>query len=176
MKDLMDIPHSSRICGPPDSAIIFPNTLKKAISMRKDPSAINTPSYFGVSSCWIWITIFAIAKSYVTAMLVFCASAAISKDLHMVFATTEWFVGDWFIWGRYHIFHVYFKASEIFAFHPGHNGVSLSGVTLNPNTHDMSNFQVFLETDSTSYCFLRGSSSERNSTVFSLVFSCIAEY
>ena len=84
--------------------LYFPTLLKKAISTWKYPSAINTLSYFGVSSCWICITIFAIGKSHIAAVLVFCASAAISKDLRLVSATTEWFAGDWFIWGRYPIF------------------------------------------------------------------------
>ena len=85
----MDITHSSRIYGPSDSAVIFPNTLRKAISIRKDASVINTPSYFRVSSCLICIAIFVVAKSYVTTVLVFCALAAFFKDLHMVSAKTE---------------------------------------------------------------------------------------
>ena len=41
----MDKPHSSRMYGPPDSSVIFPNASKKAISVWKDPTAVNTPSY-----------------------------------------------------------------------------------------------------------------------------------
>ena len=37
--------------------------------------------------------------------------------------------------------------SEIFAFRPDHYDVSFSGVTLNPNTQNISNFQLILETE-----------------------------
>ena len=53
-------------------------------------------------------------------MLFFLASCAIYKDLRMASASIEWFVEDWFIWGRCHTFCVYCISSINLELQPGH--------------------------------------------------------
>ena len=69
------------------------------------------------------------------------------KDLRIFFTTTEWFVGDWFIWGRYPIF-----CFRNLCITPRPQWCKLVWGTLNPNTYNISNFQLSLETDFSSYC------------------------
>ena len=70
-------------------AIYFPEALKKESSKLKAHSATNTLPYNGVSAACIYIAIFAIVRSYVTATLSFLKWSANFNILFKVSATTD---------------------------------------------------------------------------------------
>ena len=117
------ISHSLRMCGPLDSAMTFPNALSSAISMWNATKWMKRLSKVGFSSYWICKAIFAIARSYVTAIDVRLYSLAISHDLFIVSKTTEFEVGDSLICCKYHIFCCFCDFLCLREFQPTHNRV-----------------------------------------------------
>ena len=112
------MPDSVRRWGPPDSEMHLPITLKRAISTRNDTSVVKMLSNVGVSSIWISMTIFAIAKSYVKTISRFPHSTANCSALFITSWTTAVNVDDWLMAGKYHI--VAFLSIRCCAFQPIH--------------------------------------------------------
>ena len=154
MEPLANTSASWRTYGPLNPPKNFPKALKNANSIWKPPRLINNWSYLGDSWLWIYIATFAMAKSYVTTILVLPASTATISDLFMVSATTECWVGERLIWGKYHTWCMCPGVGVTKEFQPIQDGTTFLLVAYSIN-HITSFFQFLVFPVSWFSCYFR---------------------